>query len=158
MQVAMTDHTFTKQICNELAFHESKLCVPALKYAHSKSYMFTLKISNNEYFRIASLDADTLIGQSLRINIDIDIHSPEIPFHAWVAFQINDINGKNILYKYIPLDWLRTEWKKDNNHFKHSFLTGELPLRSHLIKVYIWNINKGVYTVENTRVNLYLVE
>lgn len=128
------------------------------KLLSSKISNSQVEISNNEYYNLAIWDTDTITEKSLLINIDIDIHSTEIPFHAWVVLHAADTGGKNIVYKYIPFDWLRTKWEKGDGRFKHSFLTGNLPSNSGLIYVYIWNIDKVVYTIESVKINLYMIE
>lgn len=124
----------------------------------SKIIDSTINISNDEYYNLAIWDTDTIAEKSLLINISIDIHSTEIPFHAWVVLQVADTNGKNIIYKYIPFDWLRTKWEKGDERFNHSFLTGNLPSNPGLIYVYIWNIDKVVYTIESAKITLYMIE
>ncbi|MBC8321680.1 MAG: hypothetical protein H8E34_13260 [Bacteroidetes bacterium] len=117
----------------------------------------TIEISQNEYYNLAEWNTDTLTGQALLINIELNIHSPEVPFHAWVVMHVIDDNKKNIEYKNIPFDWLRTKWGKGDNRFKHSFLTSELPANSSLLKIYIWNIDKGIYTIEDAKIDLFKI-
>jgi|FLOH01.1.fsa_nt_gi hypothetical protein len=114
--------------------------------------------SKREYFDLYNCDTDTLIGESLLINIDIDIHSDKTPFHAWVILHINDNDNNTIQYKYIPLDWLQTNWDKGGRHFKHTFLTGKISPNSNSIKIYIWNIDKVTYTLNSSEIELYYIE
>ena len=113
---------------------------------------------NKEFYSLANWDADTLKGYSYLVGINMAIHSSEIPFHAWVVMQINDKNGKTLQYKNIPFDWLKTRWYKDGNRLKNSLLTGTLPPETGLIKVYIWNINKGIFTIEEGQIDLFRVK
>lgn len=112
----------------------------------------------NKYFRLADWNTDTLVNHSYLVTIDMTLHSPETPFHAWLTLQLLDNDGENVLYKYIPFDWLKTSWSKNGEQFKHSFLTGNIPANSNLMKIYIWNIDKGEYTIENAKVSLYVVK
>jgi hypothetical protein len=127
------------------------------KLLNTKIINSTSAISN-EYYRLETLSTDTLIGQSLLINIDIEIHSSAIPFHAWVVVHISDTNNKTLQYKYIPFDWLRTSWKKEGERFKHNFLTGNITHNSGILKIYIWNIDEVDYTIQDAFINLYKIK
>ncbi|MDP2721348.1 MAG: hypothetical protein Q8O72_01210 [Bacteroidales bacterium] len=110
--------------------------------------------TNDEFYGLARWKADTLTEQNWLIAMNMKIQSPEVPFHARVVIQVDDKNGKNLLYKNIPLDWLQTKWDDNNGLFKHSLLTGNLPPESNVIKVYIWNINKGNFALKEGHVEL----
>ena len=112
----------------------------------------------NKYYNLFKWDTDSLVGQSLLINIDIDISSQEVPFHAWVVFHISDSNNKTLQYKNIPLDWLCTNWSKEGKHFKHSFITDIITPDSGLLKIYIWNIDKVPFSIESAKIELYSME
>jgi hypothetical protein len=110
--------------------------------------------TNDEFYGLARWKADTLTEQNWLIAMNMKLQSPEVPFHARVVIQVDDKNGKNLLYKNIPLDWLQTKWDDSNGLFKHSLLTGNLPPESNVIKVYIWNINKGNFASKEGHVEL----
>lgn len=114
--------------------------------------------NNNEYYRLAFWKTDSLKAKSYYLTVEMDIQSQASPFHAWVVLQLSDSSGKIILYKNIPFDWLKTDWKNDGISFKHSFLTGKLPENSDQIKLFIWNLDKVSYTIKDIKVDLFEIE
>lgn len=114
-------------------------------------------VSNNEYYRLAQWKSESLKADSYYLTIEMDIHSQSSPFHAWVVLQFSDISGKTIMYKNIPFDWLKTDWSKDGSEFNHSLLTGKLPNELDQIKLYIWNLDKVEYSINDLKVDLFEV-
>ncbi len=112
-------------------------------------------VTDNEFTRLALWDKKNLPHNSYYVTVDLNIHSSSIPFHAWVAMQMIDTENKSILYKNIPLDWLRTRWSEDNPEFKHSFLTGPIPENCSEIRFYIWNIDKREFTLNSSKIKMY---
>ncbi len=104
-------------------------------------------VSNREFYRLIDIKADSIINSSCLITFNLDLNSPESPFYAWVVVQYNDDQGNNILYKSIPVNWLRSKWGGTHTRFVHSILTGVVPEDASQMIVYVWNINKDEYSI-----------
>lgn len=134
-----------------------------LKHKKKNEYQFlrTSKVNSTaeefsgEFFALATWSVDTLVANTCIVNIDLDIHSAKIPFHAWVVLDVSDKSGTNLLYRYIPFDWLRASWDMGADRFKHSILTHRLPPESHILKLYIWNMNQSGFVVESGEIELH---
>lgn len=118
----------------------------------------TIIETSDEYYNLLILETDSLVGQSVLININLDIHSEEIPFHAWVVFHISDSNNTTLQYKNIPLDWLRTNWSDGGKHFRHSFITDVITPDSGRLNVYVWNMDEVTYSIESAKIDLFTIE
>ena len=111
-------------------------------------------IENNEwkknaFFNIYKSTVDSLISETLLIDIRFSLTSKAKPFDARLVAQVVD-NDKNILsYEFIALDWKRTDWNGEKDNFTASILLHELPQGSEKLTIYLWNIDKQAFMIEN---------
>lgn len=110
--------------------------------------------TSKEFTNLASWGLDDLGNNSFYITFDLNLHSEKMPPNLWVVLQVRGYDNSNLVYKSFPLSWLRTEWNINNNDFKHSVYTGNLPEGS-TIKVYIWNVDKEPFNLEKSIINIY---
>lgn len=114
--------------------------------------------TTDQFIRLASWYPADLPKATFYITVDLNVYSSAVPLHAWVVMQLVDNNGKSLMYKNMPLDWLKTSWKEDNSEFKHVFLTGEIPDECKEIRFYIWNLDKEEIILENSNVKLFTIK
>ncbi len=110
--------------------------------------------TNCEYFNLAEGTIDTLTQKPLFFEYSMDIESPEAPFEAWIVVSVSDSAGKSTAYEYIPLNWVKSEWKGTSKHYHNGQLVTNLSPASKKYITYIWNINKVPFSVANAKVTI----
>lgn len=115
---------------------------------------------SGEFFNLYSGQADSLRGKSLYISANLTVASPAKPFSAWLVFNVRDEAKNDLRYEFIPLDWLRASWDGSPSNFMNGTLLHDLPETSDRLLVYLWNINKVPFSVEEgeLRVNMLKTE
>lgn len=129
---------------------------PTYQFIEEQTIISKADISN-EYFRLATWKSNSIDGNTCYVTANINISCSTSPFHAWFVLQLVDIAGKNISYKYVPFDWLKTNWGIGDTEFKHSIIIDKIPENLSEIKVYIWNLDKVNYTIERSSISLSLI-
>lgn len=111
-------------------------------------------VISDEYFRIAQWKLDTITNISLKVNAQLKLTTHSSPFNAWLVLAVIDSTNNYLQYKNIPFDWLRNEWKSDDNMFKHSLTTGVISDKAVSAKLFVWNIDKVNYSLDSLKITL----
>lgn len=107
------------------------------------------KWKKNAFFNIYKCTVDSLISETLLIDIKFSLTSKAKPFDARLVAQIVD-NDKNMLsYEFIALDWKKTDWNGEEDNFNARILLHDLAKGSEKLTVYLWNIDKQAFMIEN---------
>jgi hypothetical protein len=111
--------------------------------------------TTEEYISLAQGSADTLLGKSLYAGYKLSLSSPVKPFRAWIVFTVFDKDRKTLCYERIPLDWLRTEWKGEENNLISGMFISQLPDSAHSFVTYLWNIDKKPLEISDGKMELF---
>lgn len=104
-----------------------------------------------EYFRIS----DTTISNSpLWVEMEFEIDHAAQPLHAWMILAIDDENGEQILYKRIPLHWLRYSWNQSGKQ-KIGWITPRFSPKIKTMVIYLWNQKKEFVKIRTHSINFY---
>lgn len=106
-------------------------------------------ISMQEYFNLFEGTADTLHEKNILVETSMSLNSPQKPPFMWVVVSIDDSTGKNIFYEFSTLHWKKTIYNETENNVQCSFSVANLPSNGRRFVVYIWNIHKQNYAVNN---------
>jgi hypothetical protein len=111
---------------------------------------------NDEFFNFIEINnIDSLISFPLKVEFDLKISTDFKPFEAWLVATTFDKSGKTTSYEYVPLNWLKNNWK--NQHIKTTLLLTNLPVQSERLLVYIWNIKKSNFAIEEGKIRIFKV-
>ena len=113
---------------------------------------------DNEYVLLSSGNFTPLAGKSVYIGITAEIYSPAEPFHTWIVAEIKDSNGQTLQYERVSLYWFRPVWNELTGNFKNGLFFPHIPSGASTMKVYVWNIEKVPFSIENGKVQLFLLE
>ncbi|MBE0648855.1 MAG: hypothetical protein IH596_13880 [Bacteroidales bacterium] len=111
-----------------------------------------------EYFRLYTATLPDLEGKSAYVGITAEISSPVAPFHTWMVAEVKDTTGQTLQYERVSLYWFRPAWNGETTHFKNGFFLSQIPPGAASLKVYIWNIEKDLFSVENGMAELFVLE
>lgn len=123
-----------------------------------KKRISTNGIISDEYFNLLEGNLDTLLQTNLFFEYDMDIESTTAPFETWLVLSVSDSAGNNTAYEYIPLNWIKNEWKGKSKHYHNGQLLTNLPLTSTKYITYLWNIYKQPFSVSNASVSIKQLE
>ncbi len=107
---------------------------------------------NKQYHNLYKVSVDTLLGETLLIDVEMSINSPEEPFIAWLVAVINDESNNRIAYEYVALDWKKTRWKGEKNNFSARLFLYKIPEESSTLSIYFWNIEKKEYELKEIEI------
>ena len=121
---------------------------------YEKSGISSGGITGGDFFTLYETKTDSLINSPLCLSLDLQIESKSKPFTTWIAAVVTGNNGENIYYEKIPLDWVREKWSGDSGHLLSLMLIGRIPQNAVKLSVYVWNMNKAPYSIENGKLRL----
>jgi hypothetical protein len=98
---------------------------------------------------------NTLIGKTLYIELDVQVHAESKPFRSWIVAEVLSPELKTLRYEFLSLEWLKTDWTEDNARLKNILMVHELPENAQQLRVYIWNLDQVTYQVKSSEVDVY---
>lgn len=101
------------------------------------------------FYNIYKESFNNLGQRSLKINLKINLTTEVLPFNARIVAELKDSDKKKIEYEFVDLAWNRGSWDAHHNEIMSSFYIHHPPIGSSEIVIYIWNIDKQVYFLEN---------
>jgi len=108
-----------------------------------------------EYLDLLNIKSDSLNGRTVFLDVDLGIFSREKPLTVWLVVQVVDSSQRSLIYKFIPFNWLRTNWDKNNGGFRQSLFVGPIPGKAREFKVYIWNPDKESFQLNKENLGFY---
>ncbi|MBN1199846.1 MAG: hypothetical protein JXA23_10875 [Bacteroidales bacterium] len=111
----------------------------------------------HEFFQLYSGKLPDVAGQSAYVGITAEIFSPVEPFHTWMVAEVSDSTGKSVQYERVSLYWFRPAWNESTKQFKNGFFLSRIPPGASNLKVYVWNIEKVPFRIENGSAELFLL-
>jgi len=111
----------------------------------------------NEYLLLYSGNITIPHGQSAYLGITADIVSPVEPFHTWIVAEVNDSTGQTLQYERVSLYWFRPAWNEKTKYFKNGLFLSEVPPGSSFLKLYVWNIEKVPFSIDNAFIQLFVL-
>jgi len=115
----------------------------------------TSGVIKNEYHNILEMDISKYQDGTLYAGAEITLNAAPSPFIAWLAINVNDEVGKSLYSDYIPMDWIRKDWKGEKNNVKQGILIHHVPPQAKTLKFYLWNIEEADYSIPDGKCYLY---
>ncbi len=97
-------------------------------------------------------------GRSFLIDLNFRIASEKRVLNMWIVVQAVDKNGKSLIYKYIPIDWLRDFKTGRVENIHQSIMTGMIPQGVKSLKIYLWNLDGQPYRIDGGTLLMYETE
>jgi len=113
---------------------------------------------DDEYVPLYSGNITFPPGQSVYLGITADISSPVEPFHTWIVAEVRDSAAQTLMYERVSLYWFRPVWNGSAKQFKNGLFLSNVPPGASYLKLYIWNIEKDPFQIENGVVQLFSLE
>lgn len=126
---------------------------PYRKLIYERSINYTGGI-NQEFYELYSGIPDSLKGKSIAVHIKLKLRSDQKPFNAHVISSILDKTSNTLYYESLQFDWLKDKWD-ENVLFNHTMFIYEIPQEANNVVVYIWNLEKVLYTIYEGEVKVY---
>lgn len=104
-----------------------------------------------EYFRVSDT---TLSNSPLWVEMEFEIDHAAQPLHAWMILAIDDQNGEQIVYKRIPLHWLRYSWNQSGKQ-KIGWITPRFTPKIKTMVIYLWNQKKEFAKIRTHSIKFY---
>lgn len=120
-----------------------------------KNAVTTPGVVDFEFHNILEMTIAEHRNKTMYIGAEMTLNAAPSPFIAWLAITINDDEGTSLYSDYIPLDWLRKNWKGENNNVCHGILMHDIPPEAETLKFYLWNIEQKDYSIPNGKCYLY---
>lgn len=111
--------------------------------------------TNFEYFNLFIANVDSLVGRSLYIGFKGKIQSIMVPFEAWIVADVKDAAGNSMRYVNYGLNWHKNSWQGGSSYIKNGLILHDLPSGSVTLVLYLWNINKAPFRIENFECTLF---
>jgi hypothetical protein len=142
---------------HQTGFYLLKRKTPAARIPIS-SFMISNVSTSEEYISFGQGAADTLRGKQLYAGYRLSIKSPVKPLRAWIVFTAFDKDRKTLCYERIPLDWLRTEWKGENDDLVTGIFIPPIPDQADRFVTYLWNIDKKPLEILHGTLELFVLK
>lgn len=104
------------------------------------------------------LDSLGLQSKTLFVGVDMTLESEVKPFNAWLVAGADNAAGENIVYEYIPLQWLRPAYKDPSNKIRQGTLIHHVPAEAVSLTFYLWNIKEKPFSIGGGKCYLYSLE
>jgi len=112
-------------------------------------------IAGNEYFNLLEIDVDSMANKGYYFEFSMSIVTSNVPTTGWIVLQVVNNEQSTIVYKYVPLNWLKFGLDDISIDFRQSFFLEKLPEDAKTIKTYIWNLDKKTYTLNSAEVRVF---
>lgn len=114
--------------------------------------------TTKEYFNIYKGQVDSLIGETLLINLSFNLSSDAKPFVGRIVAGTKNKDKKMQMYEFVEFDYKRIQWKKESSTFKASLYLYSLPEDSDYLTVYLWNTEGEEYELKDIHISLSKVD
>ncbi len=109
------------------------------------------KNAQDEFFGFYDrIGTDSLPKGAIQFDVNFKLSTDQQPFKAQLVFSAQDSLGNQLFYDFLPMHWLRSEWKTDRISLTRRFAT--LPPKTHRLIVYLWNIEKAKFEITEVEV------
>ncbi len=112
----------------------------------------TSGVIQEEFFSIFE-KTEGEVPEKMGFELEFTLNSPSIPITAQVVFSVDDSTGKNVIYDYVPVCWLKTNWN-GQRYKMHRFLE-HIPKKPKRLVVYLWNIKKQPFEMKDCSLKIY---
>lgn len=119
------------------------------------SFIEPQNIVGNEYFNLLVVDVDSIVNRGYYFEFSISIVTAHVPFTGWLVIQVVNSEQSTIVYKYVPLNWLKHGLDNTVSNFRQNLFLEKLPEDAKTIKMYIWNLDKKTYTLNSAHVDMF---
>lgn len=141
----------------KLTLFERKKKLPK-KLIYTQAVNPTPGVVEYEYHNVLEMGIDSLVGKTLYIGAEMTLNAAASPFISWLSCTVNDAEGNSLYQEYIPLDWIRKDWKGEENNVLQGTLLHHIPEGAKVIKFYIWNIEQTSFSIPDGKCYLYQLE
>ncbi len=104
--------------------------------------------TNNEYYNFFDIGLDSIAGDTLLIEFNLQFDTKAKPFKSWLVASVKKEDNEEIRYEFFALDWFRKNWKGESGHILNNMIV-PLPHDSKRMVFYLWNILKEEYQITN---------
>ncbi|NQU32213.1 MAG: glycosyltransferase family 39 protein [Bacteroidetes bacterium] len=140
------------EACSGLTLYKRKQEVTIIK-THKISINSPQKVVGDEYFNI--LEIDTMDQKNYYFDFNLSIVAAELPITGWLVIQAVNSEHSTLVYKFMPLNWLKHGLPDIPFDFHQSIFMESLPEGVETIKIYIWNKDKKTFTLNSARVEVF---
>ncbi len=88
-------------------------------------------------------------------DFNLSIVAAELPITGWLVIQAVNSDHNTLVYKFMPLNWLKHGLPDIPFDFHQSIFMASLPEGVETIKIYIWNKDKNTFTLNSARVEVF---
>ncbi len=138
--------------CSGLTLFKRKQEVTKIK-THEISINMPREVAGDEYFNI--LEIDTVDQKNYYFDFNLSIVAAELPITGWLVIQAVNSDHNTLVYKFMPLNWLKHGLPDIPFDFHQSIFMASLPEGVETIKIYIWNKDKNTFTLNSARVEVF---
>lgn len=114
---------------------------------------------NYEYFNFLMIGADSLVGKSLYVGVEMTLKAEHQPFRSRMVLAVDrDEEPRNLHYDYIQLDWISNKYDGSKGNVKQGVLLSRLPVTGETLAFYLWNPDTTTYSISDGKCYLYEIE
>lgn len=112
---------------------------------------------NKAFKNIYKFNVNSLVGETILLEVKMGLESERVPFNSKLVVQVNDKDSKMVMYENIPFSWIKTQWTADE-YFHGKVYLKDIPLGAEKMVVYIWNIDKETFVINNIAVSIKMLK
>lgn len=98
--------------------------------------------TQTEYVDFFNSAAHSFGGDSIAVDIYMELTSPAKPLIASAVVSFDKPDGSLLYYQYVSLHWLRDSYTEQNSAFRHVFFIPALPSDVGRLAIVLWNQKK----------------
>lgn len=157
----MAEKPFYRFFYDEVAYDMPRLRVllkrkqpiKRIDQLHLAASLKTCK-GSDEFFEFLRFNDSALKTRNcIEADIELSLKNVPKPFRAFIVLQIVDMDGKNICYKKVALNWIADDLNGQTKRFK--LTSGPLPEKFKECIVYVWNIDKKLCEFDMNKLRIY---
>lgn len=116
---------------------------------------FAPEFSSEEFILIARGETDSLTMKNLLARVELNIQSEKRYPVVWVVFNVQDDEGKELVYERVPLNWYNHDWISGTETLEIPILAAGIRGPKLRWVTYIWNVNKVPLRVNSTQLSIF---
>jgi hypothetical protein len=115
--------------------------------------------STAEYHNFLLMDADSLIGKSVYIGVELTLSALQKPFRSRLVIAVDQENEpRNLYYDFVELDWLKSAYNGESNNVVQGAIIHNVPADAETVAFYLWNPDMTEFSIQNGKCFLYEIE
>ena len=115
--------------------------------------------SQDNYFSLATIESDSLNGQSLYFGVEMTLDAEAAPFRSRIVVCADQSSNPEYQYNdYQQLEWLRPSYDGQKGNVRYGAMLPNIPEDATKVYCYLWNIYGTPFSIKDGKCYVYRIK